>query len=87
MSKRSTGRYERTTVAGEEVTAFVAASLPPADPALLLDSALGDRLRSAEQALARLELAGEMVPSLVASSATRRGCRSPCAFSTRPISA
>ena len=64
MSTRSTGRYERTTLAGEEVAAFVPAPLPPADPVLLLDSALADRLRAAEQALTRLELAGEMVPSL-----------------------
>jgi len=64
MSRRSTGRYERTTVAGEEVAAFVPASLPPADPPLVLDSVLGDRLRAAEHALTRLELAGEMVPSL-----------------------
>jgi Fic family protein len=64
MSRRSTGRYERTTIAGEEVAAFVPSPLPPADPALLLDSAFADRLRAAEQALTRLELAGEMVPSL-----------------------
>src|SRR5450755_1157705 len=64
MDRRSTGRYERTTIAGEEVSAFVPASLPPVDPPLVLDSALQDRLRTAEHALARLELAGEMVPSL-----------------------
>jgi len=64
MSTRSTGRYERTTIAGEAVAAFVPAPLPPADPALLLDSAFEDRLRAAEQALTRLQLAGEMVPSL-----------------------
>jgi Fic family protein len=64
MTTRSTGRYERTTIAGEEVAAFVPSPLPPADPTLLLDSAFADRLRAAEQALTRLELAGEMVPSL-----------------------
>jgi Fic family protein len=64
MSSRSTGRYERTTIAGEEVAAFVPSPLPPADPALLLDSAFADRLHAAEQALIRLELAGEMLPSL-----------------------
>jgi Fic family protein len=64
MSTRSTGRYERTTIAGEEVAAFVPAPLPPAEPVLLLDSAFADRLRAAEQALTRLEFAGEMVPSL-----------------------
>jgi Fic family protein len=64
MSKRRTGRYERASVAGEEVAAFVPFPLPPVGPALLLDPALAERLRIAEQALTRLELAGEMVPSL-----------------------
>src|SRR5450755_738054 len=64
MSKRATGQYERTAVGGEEVAAFVPFPLPPADPALDLDPALALRLRAAEQALTRLEVAGEMVPSL-----------------------
>jgi len=64
MPKRATGRYERTTVGGEEVAAFVPHALPPADPPIVVDAALAERLRAAEQALARLELAGEMVPSL-----------------------
>src|SRR5882672_372106 len=63
MPKRTTGRYERTTVGGEEVAAFIPHPLPPTRPRLVLDG-LGDRLRAAEQALVRLELAGEMVPSL-----------------------
>ena len=64
MTTRVTGRYERTTTGGEEVASFVPFPLPPADPGLLLDAARVDRLRAGEQALARLELAGEMVPSL-----------------------
>ena len=64
MIKRTTGRYERTTVGGEEVAAFIPHPLPPAKPSILLDSALTERHRVAEQALVRLELAGEMVPSL-----------------------
>ncbi len=64
MPRRTTGRYERTTVGGEEVAAFVPHALPPADPPVVVDAALADRLRAAEQALGRLELAGEMVPSL-----------------------
>ncbi len=59
---RTTGRYERTGFAGEEVAAFIPAPLPP-EPALDL-APLVERLRAAEHALARLELAGEMVPSL-----------------------
>lgn len=64
MPKRATGRYERTTVGGEEVAAFVPHALPPADPPIAVDAALAERLRAAEQALVRLELAGEMLPSL-----------------------
>jgi Fic family protein len=64
MPKRTTGRYERTTVGGEEVTAFVPLALPPANPPVEISPALERRLRAAEQALVRLELAGEMVPSL-----------------------
>lgn len=64
MRQRKTGTYERTTVAGEEVSAFIPAPLPPARPRLVIEGPLDDRLHAAEQALARLELAGEMVPSL-----------------------
>jgi Fic family protein len=64
MPKRATGRYERITVGGEEVAAFVPHALPPADPPIVVDAALAERLRAAEQALVRLEVAGEMVPSL-----------------------
>ena len=64
MDDRITGRYERVTVGGEEVSAFIPAPLPPAAPPLVIDEKLANRLRHAEHALARLELAGEMVPSL-----------------------
>jgi Fic family protein len=64
MSKRTTGRYERTTINGEEVAAFVPHPLPPAAPALTLDARLIEKLHAAEQALARLDVAAEMVPSL-----------------------
>lgn len=64
MSKRATGQYERTTVGGEEVAAFVPHELPPAEPPIVIDAALAELLRAAEQALVRLALAGEMVPSL-----------------------
>ena len=61
---RNTGTYESTTVAGETVRAFVPHALPPKRPALVLDGALAGRLQAAEAALARLEAAGGMVPSL-----------------------
>jgi Fic family protein len=64
VRRRVTGRVERTVVGGEEVAAFIPLPLPPSKPQLVLDATLGDRLRVAEQALTRLELAGEMVPSL-----------------------
>lgn len=64
MSKRTSGRYERTNVAGEEVAAFIPFALPPAAPPITISGALTERLHAAEQALVRLELAGEMVPSL-----------------------
>jgi Fic family protein len=64
MPTRTSGRYERNTAGGEEVAAFIPHALPPAGPPIVIDAALAERLRAAEQALVRLELAGEMVPSL-----------------------
>jgi Fic family protein len=61
---RETGRYERTSVAGEDVAAFVPYPLPPRDPSLVLDDPLRRALGEANSALARLDVAGEMVPSL-----------------------
>ena len=61
--KRITGRYERTAAGGEEVSAFVPFPLPP-DSAMDMEGPLADRLRAAEHALAHLDLAGEMVPSV-----------------------
>jgi Fic family protein len=46
------------------VAAFLPNPLPPTDPPIDLGAALGGRLRAAEQALARLNLAAEMVPSV-----------------------
>ena len=62
--KRTAGRYQRTLAGSEEVSAFVPLALPPRKPALVFDERMGERLRVAEHALARLDLAGEMVPSL-----------------------
>ena len=49
---------------GKQIAAFVPHALPPRAPAIVVDAALAERLRAAERALVRLELAGEMVPSL-----------------------
>ena len=43
--------------------AFVPFALPPREPALAIDDRMGNRLRAAEHALSRLDLAGAMVPS------------------------
>lgn len=64
MPERVTGSYARSIVAGDAVEAFVPFDLPPSRPALVISDQLADRLRTAEQALLRLDLAGEMVPSL-----------------------
>jgi Fic family protein len=61
---RTTGRYERTAVAGEEVAAFIPHPLPPADPPLTLDAESTELLLRAGHALAQLGLAAEMVPSI-----------------------
>ncbi|MCC6748845.1 MAG: Fic family protein [Deltaproteobacteria bacterium] len=61
---RITGRYHRKTAGDEEVAAFIPHALPPADPPLALDLRARELLRAAEHALSRLELAGEMVPSI-----------------------
>lgn len=60
---RMVGETRRSTVAGEAVAAFIPSPLPPADPPLALDT-LRDVLSRAQYALSRLDLAGEMVPSL-----------------------
>lgn len=46
---------------GEEVAAFIPHALPPAEPSILINEGLHSVAR---QALIRLELAGEMIPSL-----------------------
>ena len=51
-------------LAGEEVSAFVPCALPPIDPPLVLDDDARALHQRAEQGVARLELASEMVPSV-----------------------
>ena len=62
--KRTTGTYRKTTVAEEEVRAFLPHPLPPKRPALQVDEALTELLDSAEASIDRLAVAGEMVPSV-----------------------
>lgn len=61
---RITGTYDRKTVGGEEIPAFIPHGLPPAKPPLELDARTNELLRGAMHSLSRLELAGEMVPSV-----------------------
>lgn len=63
MPLRTTGRYVTTSVAGESFEAFLPDSLPPRLAAKELASLDASR-QKAETALARLTLAGEMIPSL-----------------------
>jgi Fic family protein len=50
-------------VVGEPIEAFVPHPLPPADPALAIDDAVRDLLSAATASIARLSVAGAMVPS------------------------
>jgi Fic family protein len=61
---RIVGTYEKTSTAGETVNAFVPAPLPPREPSLIMDAELSALLQRAEAAIARLKLAGTMIPSL-----------------------
>ena len=61
--KRQAGRYEKSTATGEVISAFIPGPLPPR-PALKLSAATQEKALLAELKLSRLELAGEMVPSL-----------------------
>jgi Fic family protein len=60
-STRQPGRHEKSTVSGEAVSTFIPDPLPPT---LDLSRTLQEQVLLAEQKLNRLELAGEMVPSL-----------------------
>ena len=63
MKPSPSGHYVTSSVAGESFQAFVPAPLPPSlTPGQL--ATLAEPLREAEAALARLDLAGEMIPSL-----------------------
>lgn len=58
---RQSGTFRITSTHGEEVRAFVPRPLPPADPPLDLPG-VAAALRAAEDAVARLAMAGSMVP-------------------------
>jgi Fic family protein len=60
---RITGHYRTTKLGGEEVRAFVPITLPPSDPALVLEGKLAALHVTAAAALARLSVAGKLVPN------------------------
>ena len=62
--KRTTGEYEFSTVAGEEIRAFVPHPLPPRDPPLDLDGDLAPLLVRAREQVRLLDLVGDLVPSV-----------------------
>jgi Fic family protein len=61
---RVTGRNWVRSIGGEEVISFIPKPLPPRSPPLELDSKRRVLLTRADYAVARLDVAGEMVPSL-----------------------
>ena len=62
--KRQTGVYERTSVGGEKVAAFVPHALPPSLPPLEVSRELESLLSRATESLRVLEVSGDMVPSI-----------------------
>jgi len=60
---RITGTYRTTTVGEEQVRSFIPNPLPPAAPALMVDDHIRELLAAALASLARLSVAGAMVPS------------------------
>jgi len=60
---RQTGRYRVTDVQAERVRAFVPHPLPPTRPRLAVEGEIASLHDAAQTALARLAVAGEMVPS------------------------
>ena len=61
MQRGEAGRYESTTIGGEQVRAFVPLPLPP-NPALVLDGSLQRLLEVATLALGRLDAISTLLP-------------------------
>ena len=61
---RQTGQNRIISTVGEEVSAWIPYPLPPTDPPLMIDGPMANLLASAETELARLTVAGSMVPSI-----------------------
>ena len=61
MQRGEAGRYESTTIGGEQVRAFVPLPLPPR-PALALEGSLQRTLEAATLALGRLDAISTLLP-------------------------
>lgn len=61
---RTTGTYERSSVSGETVEAFIPLPLPPTDPPLELGGELTPLLAHATERLRLLDVAGDLIPSV-----------------------
>ena len=61
MKRGKTGRYETTSAGGEEVRAFIPASLPP-DPPIVVDRSLQLLLEQAALSLGRLDSLSTLLP-------------------------
>ena len=61
MKRGETGRFETTSVGGEQVRAFVPSPLPP-EPPLALDGALQQAAERAVLALGRLDGVSALLP-------------------------
>ena len=63
MSKRITGFYNETTLAGETIKAFVPKELPPVDPVLDLSQEINTLLFEAKTRLSEIKIASHLVPN------------------------
>ncbi|MBK8203547.1 MAG: Fic family protein [Bdellovibrionales bacterium] len=63
MSKRITGFYRETTLAGETIKAFVPKELPPVDPVLDLSQEINTLLSEAKTRLSEIKIASHLVPN------------------------
>ena len=61
MQRGETGRFETTTVGGEQVRAFVPAPLPP-EPPLVIEGALQQAFESAVLGIGRLDAVSTLLP-------------------------
>jgi hypothetical protein len=63
MSKRKTGFYRETTLAGETIKAFLPKELPPVDPVLDLSQEINTLLSEAKTRLSEIKIASHLVPN------------------------